>query len=78
MLCHVTNFESLVASYPRQVNLISFKFFPITQQCTGYLLSSRFGMLVEGVSSDEASSGARGAPAPPTAAGPVEFLVLFF
>jgi len=28
--------------------------------------------------SDGASRGARGAPAPPTAAGPVEFLVLFF
>jgi len=28
--------------------------------------------------SDEASSGARGAPAPPTAAGSVEFLVLSF
>jgi len=28
--------------------------------------------------SDEASSGARGAPAPPTAAGPVESLVPLF
>ena len=28
--------------------------------------------------SDEASSGTRGAPAPPTAAGLVESLVLFF
>jgi len=28
--------------------------------------------------SDEASRGARGAPAPPTATGLVEFLVLFF